>query len=103
MKYVVGSTVRPTGSAKESEEAVPRILELLSKWTPPASTTIHQWFTRIDSNGGFLVVETDNPADLAEATSAFGPFFDFQIHPVIDYADGVSAVQKGVEYRNSIS
>jgi hypothetical protein len=68
-----------------------------------ASMTVHQWFTSLDGAGGFVIVETDNPADLVTAASAFGPFYDFQIHPVIDFAEAVPAVQKGMEYRNSIS
>lgn len=102
MKYVVASKARPLGSVKESEEVVPRLLELLTKWTPPEGMIVHQWFTSLDGAGGFIIVETDNPADLVTAASAFGPFYEFQITPVIDFADAVPAVQKGLEYRNSV-
>jgi hypothetical protein len=103
MKYVFVSTTRPGGSAKENEEAVPRVLEMLAKWTPPASMTIHQFVTRVDGGGGFGVVETDNPADLLEATSKFGPYFEYQIFPVLDMADAVPTFQQGVEFRKSIT
>ena len=103
MKFVVVNTVRPGGgSAKDIEEAVPRILELWSKWTPPAGTTIHHIFSRADGNGNFAVVETDSATDLTESTSVFGPYFDSQIFPVVDIAEGVSALEKAVEYRKSI-
>ena len=102
MKFVVVNTVRPGGSAKETEEAVPRVLELWSKFTPPAGTTIHQMFARADGNGNFAVVETDNATDLIESTSKFGPYFDTQIFPVVDVAEGVSAAQEGVKFRESI-
>jgi hypothetical protein len=102
MKFVVVNTVRPGGSAKEVEEAVPRVLELWSKWTPPAGTTIHQMFSRADGNGNFAVVETDNATDLIEATSKFGPV-RFPDLPVADVAEGVSAAQEGVKFRKSIS
>jgi hypothetical protein len=103
MKYVVVANARPvTGSAIENEEAVPRILELLTKWTPPDSTKIEQWLTRLDGAGGYVVAETDNPSDLVEAASSFSPYYDFQVHPVIDFAEAVPAVQKGIEYRKSI-
>jgi hypothetical protein len=89
MKYVVVANARPvTGSAIENEEAVPRILELLTKW--------------LDGAGGYVVAETDNPSDLVEAASSFSPYYDFQVHPVIDFAEAVPAVQKGIEYRKSI-
>jgi hypothetical protein len=103
MKYVVVSKARPAGgSAKDNEEAVPRVLELLTKWTPPDSAMIEQWFTTLDGSGGFVVVETDNPLALVEGASAFSPYYEMQVHPVVDFADAVAAVQKGIEYRNSI-
>ena len=46
---------------------------------------------RIDGSGGYQVVETDSPADLAETTAKFAPFADFQIEPVLDVADAVGA------------
>jgi Domain of unknown function (DUF3303) len=64
MKYVISSTARLNGSGKENEAAMRRGLELYSKWTPPASSTIHQFVGRVDGGGSFAVVETDDPADL---------------------------------------
>jgi len=103
MKFVVSITFRLNGSAAENEAAARRMLNLYSKWTPPASMTIHQFVSRADSGGGFAVVETDNPADLIETTSKFAPFGDYQIYPVVDVADGVRASQEAVEFRESIS
>ena len=102
MKYLVASKARPLGSVKDTDEVVPRLLELLTKWTPPEGMTVHQWLTSLDGSGGFIILETDNPADLVTAASAFGPFYEFQITPVIDFAEAVPAVQKGMEYRNSV-
>ena len=102
MKFVVVLTARPGGSAKETEEAVPRVLELFSKWTPAAGMTIHQQFSRVDGGGSFAVVETDDAMAMIESTSTFGPYFDYQIFPVVDVAEGVAAAQKGVEFRKSI-
>ena len=79
MKFVVVNTVRPGGSAKDTEEAVSRVLELWSKFTPPAGSTIQEIFSRADGNGNFVVVETDNAAALIDSTSKFGPYFDSQI------------------------
>ena len=101
MKFVTAWTPRQGGSAKDNEDATRRLLEVYSRWTPPASTTIHQFVGRLDSGGGFAVTETDNPADLADATSKFAPYFDYQIYPVADIAEVVQAVQQGVEFRGS--
>ena len=103
MKYVMISTTRLNGSEKENEAAVRRGLELFSKWTPLASTTIHQLVGRVDGNGGFAVVETDNPMDLLDAVGKFAPMLEYQIHPVVDIADWARTLQEGVEFRESIS
>jgi hypothetical protein len=103
MKYVMTWTARLNGSGKDNEADVRRGLELFSKWTQPASTTFHQFVGRIDGNGGFAVVETDNPADLLDGAGKFTPFNEFQIYPVVDIAEWVRAAQDGVEFRESIS
>jgi Protein of unknown function (DUF3303) len=102
MKFVVSITFRLNGSVAENEVAARRILDVYSKWTPPASMTLHQFVSRVDGRGGFSVVETDNPADLIETTSKFTPFADYDIFPVVDIADGVQAAQAAVEFRASI-
>ena len=103
MKYVMVWTGRLSGSGKENEEGVRRALALFSKWQPPAGTTFHQFVGRLDGEGGFAVVETDNPAELLDGTSKFAPYNQFQIHPVVDMNDWAQAAQVGVEYRESIS
>jgi hypothetical protein len=103
MKYVIAWTGRLTGSAKDNEEALRRGLEVFSKWTAPASTTIHQFVGRLDGDGGFAVWETDNPADLLDSVAKFAPFNEFQIYPVVDITEWAQAAQKGVEFRESIS
>jgi hypothetical protein len=102
MKFVVSLTFRLNGSVAENEAAARRILDVYAKWTPPASMTIHQLVSRADGGGGFAVLETDNPADLLDTTSKFGPFADYQIYPVVDIADGVRASQEAVAFRESI-
>lgn len=103
MKYVVSWTYRLGGSATENEASSRRGLEVFSKWTPSASTTYHQFVGRLDGSGGFAVVETDNPADLADAPSKFGFIAEYEIYPVVDIAEAMQAFQEGVEFRESIS
>ena len=51
----------------------------------------------------FAVVETDDPADLLDAVSKFGPLLEYQIHPVVEIADWARMLQEGAEFRESIS
>jgi hypothetical protein len=103
MKFVTTWTFRAGGSAKENEDSARRLLELYSKWQPPAGLTFHQMVGRLDSGGGFAVSETDNPADIVDATSKFAPYADYQIYPVADIAETVQAAHEAVNFRESIS
>ncbi|MGZ4510632.1 MAG: DUF3303 domain-containing protein [Mycobacterium sp.] len=102
MKYVVAWTYRLNGTAAENDESLQRGLAAYSKWSPPQSTTYHQFVGRVDGAGGFAVVETDNPADLVETTSQFATILDYQIYPVIDIAEAAQALQRGVEFREAV-
>jgi hypothetical protein len=100
MKFVTTWTARTHGGA--AEEAAKRGLELFGKWSPPEDVTFLQFVTRLDGNGGFAVLETDNPANLGEAAAKFGPYFEFHIYPVLDIAEGAALGSDGVAWRDSI-
>src|ERR1700687_472096 len=103
MKYLVSFTFRLNGSAAENEAAAKRVLEVYSKWTPPASATYHHLLGKVDSSGGYALVETDNPLDLADVTSKFSFAADDHVDPVLDIADSVRVAQEAIEFRDSIS
>lgn len=102
MKYAMVWVSRVSGSGRENEDAVRRGLEIFSKWQPPAGTTFHQFVGRVDGEGGFAIVETDNPSELLTETAKFAPYNAFQIHPVVDIDEWTRAVQGGIDYRDSI-
>jgi hypothetical protein len=102
MKYVLGWTNRLTGSSKENEEGAKRALELFSKWQPPAGVTFLQFVGRLDGEGAFAVVETDDPADILDASAKFAPLKMFSVYPVIDMAEWAQKLQEGVEFRESV-
>ena len=103
MKYLVTWRARAGGSAEDNEAAVRRSLAVFSKWSPPSDATFHQFLYRLDGNGGCLVAETDNPASVAEGPAKFGPYFEFEVTPVMDITEGVQLVNEGADFRDSIS
>jgi hypothetical protein len=103
MKFLVTFTARSGGSAAENEADAKRGLQAYSKWSPPAGATIHAFLSRLDGRGGYTIVETDDPAALAEGPAKFGVFDEFEIIPVMDIADSISIAQEGIEFRDSIS
>ena len=102
MKYAMTWTTRPGGSGKDNEESSRRGVELFSKWQPPAGTTFHHFVARLDAEGGFAVVETDDPSELLTETAKFAPYNVFQIYPVVDMDEWVSAAQGGIDFRGSV-
>jgi hypothetical protein len=103
MKYLVTWTARDGGSATDNEAAVKRSLAVFSKWSPPSDATFHQFLARLDGTGGCAVVETDNPASVAEGPAKFGPYFEFEITPMLDITEGVQIVNEAADFRESIS
>jgi hypothetical protein len=102
MKFVISMSFLRNGSAAENEAAQRRLLDIYSQWKPPAGMTFQQFLSRCDGAGGFAVVEADNAADLINATSKFGAFIEYQIHPVVEIADGVQAAQEAFSFLDSI-
>jgi hypothetical protein len=101
VKYLVSWTTRNGASAADNEAAVARVLEVYGKWSPPSDATFHQFLGRLDARGGCAVVETDNPDSLAEGPAKFGPYFDYEIVPMVDIGDTVRHVSEGIEFRRS--
>ncbi|WP_431965952.1 DUF3303 domain-containing protein [Nocardia sp. bgisy134] len=102
MKYVVSWTYRWNGSAAENEAGMQRALDVFANWKPSPTTKYHQFVGRLDGRGGFAVVETDNPIDLADGPSKFGFFAEYEIYPVVEIAEGAQAFQQGADFRASI-
>lgn len=99
MKYVLAWTSRLGGGGKENEDAARRALELFGKWKPPKGTTFHQFVGRLDGEGGFAVVEGDDPLELLDSTSKFAPYNVFHVYPVVDIDQWAKTVEGGIKFR----
>ena len=64
--------------------------------------TFHQFVGRLDGEGAFAVVETDNPNDVLDASAKFAPLKVFTVYPVVDITEWAQKLQEGVEFRESI-
>jgi hypothetical protein len=83
MKYVITWSTR----ANTTEESAARSLQVFGKWAPSEGATFKEFLGRLDGRGGFAVVETDDPALIAKDAATFTPWFDFEVHPVLEIAD----------------
>ena len=86
-----------------SEEADRRILAILEKFEPAPGLDIQAWVERADGMGGFALVEADDANVLAAGPPLFTPYFSFEYTPVVQHADGVSAIAAAVSFRESLA
>ena len=101
-KYVVSWKVRSGGTAQQNHDDGKKLLDTFAKWQIPGDQNFLQFLARVDGQGGYAVVETDNPASLADAPAKFSTWLEFDIDPVIDIMDNVAVIAAGAEFRESI-
>ena len=101
MKYVLEWRVRPGIGGQQAEADTRRAYELYSKWQP--KVTILQFVGRVDAEGGFMVCEADNPADVLEGTAKLAGYVQYKCHPVVDVDEWVQAGVEAISFRDGIS
>ena len=60
----------------------------------PESLDIQQFVVRVGEFGGYMVLETDNVADVQKLTTTFA-VFQFRLEPVMDVMDAVAVKPRG--------
>jgi hypothetical protein len=100
MKYVLTWWERPGGSYADYEAAQKRVLNVFEPWEMPESLDIQQFVVRVGEFGGYMVLETDNVADVQKLTTTFA-VFQFRLEPVMDVMDAVAAEAEGIAWREA--
>lgn len=101
-KYLVSWKLRQGGTAQQNHDDTKGLLDAFAKWQIPSDQSFLQFLARVDGQGGYAVVETDNPTGLTDAPTKFGTWLEFDVTPVVDIMDNVVAVAAGAEFRESI-
>lgn len=99
MKYLISWVARPG----VTEESAARSLQVFSKWGPAQDVTFEQFLGRIDGQGGYAVVTSDNATSIAKDMAIFSAWFEMSVIPVIEIAESAAAGSEAVEFRESIS
>ena len=96
MKYVV------TWEARQgiTEESSARSLQVFGKWTPEGNFT--EFLGRVDGQGGFAVVEADDPAVVARDIAPFISWFEFAVYPVLEIADTAAVDNEAIAFLASV-
>ena len=89
MKYMIEFTIRSAGlTHAENLSGQEALLNAFSKWQPEDGLTIHAFVSDL-SNGGYVLVEADDPNVVALFVNKFGYWNDVDVVPVVDVTDGV--------------
>ena len=75
---------------------------MFREWSASEGLTIHQFVIRIGDWGGYMVLETDNLADIHFLSTALAGF-TFQLEPVIDVMDAVAVELQAMEWRETVA
>ena len=84
---------RPSSDAAQNVRSAESVLQAFIGWEPPESISISEFVARVDGRGGSIIATTDDVAAIDYMVAQYGPWFDWDVHPVIDVAE--SAEQAG--------
>ena len=98
MKYLVSWETRPS----ITEESAARSLQVFSKWSPSRPEAFKEFLGRLDGNGGFAVVDTDDPALIAKDTAPFTSWFEFHVYPCLEIADTAAIEMEAIGFLESV-
>lgn len=98
MKFIVQWNSRLGTDPEDNVEATESLLQAFSGWTPPESVTISEFVARVDGRGGLIIMETDDAAAIDLLVAQYAPWFDYDVHPVLDVADGAAQAAAGVAW-----
>ena len=99
MKYVIAWEARQS----LTEESTKRSLQVFSKWSPAHPEKFLSFLGRVDGNGGFAVVETDDPTEIAKDTAPFVSWFEFHVYPCLEIADTAAIGGEANAFLDSVS
>ena len=99
VKYLISWESRPS----ITEESAKRSLAVFSKWSPSHPEHFLQFLGRVDGNGGFAVVETDDVSEIAKDTTPFASWFEFHVYPCLDIADSAAIDADAVAFLDSVN
>jgi Protein of unknown function (DUF3303) len=99
MKYAVTWEPRPN----LTEESAKRSLAVFSKWSPSHPEHFQAFLGRLDGNGGFAVIDTEDPTEILRDTSPFTAWFEFHVYPCLEIADQAAINGEALAFLDSVS
>ena len=92
MKYVLEYTVRTAGLSFDQNFAGSQtLLSAFSKWSPEQEKglTIHAFVANLAGQGGYVLVEANDPKIITAFVSKYNFWNDINVVPVVDISESV--------------
>ena len=94
MKYMIEYTVRNTGLTYDQNlTGSEALMTAFSKWKPEEGLSIQAFVSKVSGNGGYVLVEANDPKVVTSFVSKFNYWNDVDVVPVIDVGEAVSIGQ----------
>ena len=98
VKFIVQWSNRPGPEPDDNIEASEGLLKAFASWAPPESLSITEFVARVDGRGGLLICETDDLAAIDYVVAQYTPWFDYDVYPVLDVAEGAAKFGEGTAW-----
>ena len=96
MKYMIEYSVRTAGLSHDqnlnNQEA---LLQAFGTWEPEEGLTIHAFVSNLN-NGGYVLIEADDPSVVLSFVSKYFAWNDVDVVPVVDVADSVAVTSESL-------
>jgi Protein of unknown function (DUF3303) len=98
MQYVIEYQIRTAGLTHDQNlDNQDALLKAFGKWTPEEGLTVNAFLSNLN-NGGYVLVEADDPNVVYSFVSKFVYWNDINVVPVVDVADGVANGAKSLAW-----
>jgi hypothetical protein len=90
MQYMIEYDIRTAGlSHDQNLDNQQALLNAFGKWEPEDGLTVNAFVANMQ-NGGYILVEADDPAVVLSFVSKYFYWNDVEVVPVVDVADSVA-------------
>ena len=89
MKYMIEYAIRTAGLTHDQNLAnQDALLKAFGTWKPETGLTVHAFVANMN-NGGYVLVEADDPSVVASFVSKFFAWNEIDVVPVVDITETV--------------
>ncbi len=104
MKYMIEYSVRTAGlSHNENFANQAALLNAFGKWQPEKGLTVLAFVSTLNSDSGYVLVESDDPKVIASFVSKYVYWNDVDVVPVVDVEEIVAINTESLAWARSAS